>query len=134
MIIRKNQREKIIQFIKKNPKTTYREIRKKLKLHPERIFKGGLKEAFDEAGVKHPRTFERRTKEEKKKIIIEYIRKHPEVGGHTIRKDTKIDFLTLFKNTRKAFEAAGIDYPRKIDKRAREEKEKEIIRLVKENP
>ena len=128
------KRKIIIKFIKKNPKATDKLIRTKTKLHPLREFKNGLKEAFKEARVKLPRTFERKTKEEKKKIIIDYIKKHPEVGGHIIRKDTKINFSAIFETTKKAFLAAGIEYPRKIDKRTREEKKKEIIKAVKENP
>ena len=40
------RKKEIIEFIKKNPKATYKDIRKNLKTHPERIFKRGLKEAF----------------------------------------------------------------------------------------
>ncbi|MFH1585602.1 MAG: hypothetical protein ABIB79_02460 [archaeon] len=128
------QRKILLDFIKKNPKTTYKEIKKKTKLHPERIFKGCLKEAFDKAGVKHPRTFEFKTKEQKRKIIINYIKNHPHAGGQTIKKDTKINFQTIFKTTKEAFLAAGVDYLREIDKRTREEKRKQIIKTIKENP
>ena len=133
---REENREKIIQFIKRNPKATHKLIKEKTKLHPERIFKKGLKEAFDEAGIKPPRTFEIKTKEEKRRIIIDYIRKNPKVGGHTIRKDTKINFTFLFKDAREAFLVAEVEYPleRKTDKRNRKEKRKMIIEAVKANP
>lgn len=124
----------IIDYIKRNPKATYKEIRKDIKIHPERVFKNGIKEAFEQAGVKPPRTFEIKTKEEKRKIIIDYIRKNPRVGGHTIRKETKINFFTLFKDTEEAFEEAGVIYPREVDKRNKKEKSEEIIRTIKENP
>jgi len=130
---KETQKEIIIRFIQKNPKATYKEIRKETKLHPERIFKS-LKEAFEEANIKPPRTFDIKSKDEKKKIIIEYIKKNPLVGGHTIKKDTKINFQSVFKDTSDAFEAAGIVYPRKIDNRKIEEKKQEIIRIVRENP
>lgn len=128
------KRKIIIEFIKKNSKTTYKEIRKITKLHPERIFKNGLKEAFKEASVKSPRTFDIKTKDEKRNIIINYIKKHPKVGGQVIRKDTKINFSAIFKNTKEAFLASGIQYPRKIDKRVKEEKKREIIKEIKDNP
>ena len=129
----KEERQKIIDFIQKNPKTTYREVREKTKLHPERCFKS-LKEAFKEAKINSPRTFERKTKGEKRKIITDYIRKHPTAGGHTIRKDTKINFSTLFKSIKDAYKEAGIVYPRKIDERLRREKKTYILNLIKENP
>ena len=128
------KRKIIIEFIKQNPKATDKLIKTKTKLHPAREFKNGLKEAFKEARVKPPRTFERKTKEERKKIIINYIKKYPKVGGHTIAKFTKINPLSAFRNIKEAFEAAEIKYPRKIDNRKREEKRKEIIKMVKKNP
>ncbi len=128
------KKEIIIDYIKKNHRTTYREIRKVLKIHPERAFKNGIKEAFENAGVNPPRTFEIKTPEEKRKIIIEYIKKNPQVGGQKIRKDTKINFLTLFKNTQEVFEAAGIEYPREIDKRKREDRIKMVLEAIRKNP
>lgn len=129
----KEKRKIIIEFIKQHPKATYKDIRLKTKLHPERVFTS-LKEAFKEAKIKSPRTFDIKTNEEKRRIIIDYIRKNPKVGGHTIKKHTKINFQTIFKDTKEAFEASGVQYPRELDKRLKEEKRKQIIRLVKENP
>lgn len=128
------KRKRIIEFLKNNPKATYREIRKFTKLHPERLFKKGMEEAFKEAKINPPRTFEIKTKEEKRKIIINYIKKHPMTGGHIIKKDTKINISGIFKSIKEAFDAAGVDYPRKVDKRTREEKKKELINAIKENP
>ncbi|MBU4070339.1 MAG: hypothetical protein KJ646_05125 [Nanoarchaeota archaeon] len=127
------KRKIIIEFLKKNPKTTYKDIRLKTKLHPERIFTS-LKEAFKEAKIKPPRNFDIKTKKEKKIIIINYIKKNPKVGGHTIKKDTKINFQTIFKNTKEAFEASGVQYPREIDNRIKEEKRKQIIEIMRKNP
>lgn len=128
------KREIIIEFIKKNPKTTYKDIRRDTKLHPERIFKDGLSEAFLEANVKSPRTFDIKTKKEKRKIIIDYIKNNPNVGGQTIAKKTKINTSSVFDNILEAYKKAEVTYPRRIDVRSREEKKKEIIKAVKENP
>ena len=127
------KREILIKFLRKNPKTTYKEIRKKTGIHPERIFPS-LKEAFIEAGISPPRNFERKTKRGRRRIIINYIKKHPKVGGHTISKETKINVASAFKNIEYAYRAAGVDYPRKIDPRKKEEKKKQIVNLVRENP
>lgn len=125
-------RKIIIDFIKSNPKTTYKEIRKKIRLHPERVFKN-LKEAFREAGIEPPRTFDIKTKEKKREIIINYIKKHPNVGGQTIKKDTKINISNVFDSIKDAYKLAEVNYPRKIDKRTRKEKIKQIVELVNEN-
>lgn len=121
-------------FLKENPKSTYRDIREKLSIKIERLYKGGMEEAFKGAGIIPPRTFKRRSKDEKRKIIIDYIKRNPIVGGHTIRRETKIDFLTLFRSTKAAFDAAGIEYPRGIDKRKRQEKVRIIIDLIRKDP
>ena len=61
LIFNKN-REIIINFIKENPNATYKLIRTKTKLHPERFF-SSLEDAYKEAGIKSPRTFKFKTKE-----------------------------------------------------------------------
>ena len=128
----------IIDHIKENPKTTYVQIRKNTHLHPERIFKEGLKEAFREAGIKEPRNLERKNKEQRRKIIIEYIKKHQLAGGQNIQKDTKINIKSAFENTKKAFEAAEVHYPRekflRLINKNKEEKIKEVIELIKKEP
>jgi Holliday junction resolvase len=127
----------IINYIKKNPNATYKDIRRYTKLHPERYFKS-LKDAFKKAGIKPPRTFDIKTREEKRRIIIDYIRKHPGVGGHTIAKKTKINPSNVFERMEEAYCLAGIRYGRKentnLKKRSKKEREKQIINLVRKNP
>ncbi|MFH1359283.1 MAG: restriction endonuclease [archaeon] len=127
-------REKIIRFVRANPSATDRLIRNKLKLHPNRYFKG-MEEIFKTAKVKYPRSFKRKTKEEKRKIIIDLIRKNPKIGGHTIRKKTKINIDRIFESIKEAYEEAEVKYPRKESyDRSPNEKRKEIIKVIKENP
>jgi len=127
-------KKKILEFIKKNQKTTYREIREGTKLHPERYFKS-LKDAFLEAGIKPPRTYDIKTFEEKKKILIDFIKKNPDVGGQVIKRQTKINICAVFHNIKEAYEMAGIKYPREDSyKISSENKRKEVIKLIKENP
>ncbi|HUS51458.1 MAG TPA: hypothetical protein VMZ91_14910 [Candidatus Paceibacterota bacterium] len=130
-----SEKEKIREFIRKNSKTTYKEIRKKLKIHPERVFKRGMAEAFKEAGIKPPRTFKRNTKEENKKLIVEYIKKNPGVGGHTIVKEIKRSPSNFFKSIKEAYEKAGVKYPREDSYRlSPDEKRRILIKIVKNNP
>ena len=116
------KREIIIEFIRKNPKTTYREIKKKTCLNVNKEFKNGLKEAFKESNIKFPRTFERKTRDEKKKIIIDYIKKNQNVGMQVIAKETKINPSNVFRSIKDAYKLAEVKYPRRIDERTREEK------------
>lgn len=130
----KQQREIIINFIKKNPNTTTKEIQEKTKLHYERVFKNGLAEAFNEAKIKHPRNLKIKTKKEKERMILNYIKENPGVGGHTIAKEIKINVTSVFPSIKDAYKKAGVEYLRTINNKSREQKRKEIINLVKENP
>ena len=132
------KKKKIRRFIRAYPTTTYKEIKKVLHIKLEKVYAGGIREAFSDARIGPPRNFKRMSKEEKKDIIINYIRKNQTVGGHKIRKDTKINFLSIFKNTEEAYNVAGIKYPRKdfvrLIKRQAETKRMKILQLLRENP
>lgn len=127
----------ILDYLKKNPKATYKEIRKETKLHPERVFKS-LKYAFEEAGIKSPRTFDVKNREERKEIIADYIKNNPSTGFIQIRKDLKTNLLNTFNNIQEAYQYAGLDYPRKktveLNKRSKDEKINQIVKLVKNDP
>jgi len=128
------KRMEIVDFIKMNPKATYKLIREKLKTHPERFFKS-LEEAYFSARIIPPRSFKIKTLDEKRNIIMDYIRNHPQTGLHTIRKDTKINLLAIFKSIKEAYKEAGIKYPREESyKKSANEKKREIIRIIKEHP
>ena len=130
-----NKREIILNYIKNNPSATYKDLRKNIKLHPERIFKGGMAEIYREAGINSPRTFERNSDEKNKQIIIDYIKKHPGVGLQTILKETKRNPSNHFKNIKEAYEIAGVFYPRSESyKKSPGEKRNEIIKLIRKNP
>jgi len=123
----------IIDYIKKNPNATYKDIKKATKLHLNRVFKSS-KYAFEEAGIKPPRNFDIKNREERKRIIADYIKKYPRAGGQTIAKDTKINVCNAFKGIKEAFEFAGVNYPREIDLRKEDDKKKQIINFIRENP
>lgn len=126
------------KFIRENPNATHRDVKQKLHVKVMKIYSGGLEEAFKDAGVKLPRTFKRMSKEEKRKIIIEFIRKNPNAGGHIIKKETKINLIPVFKDTREAFVATGVNYPRDklsiLRKRTNGFKRKQIVEYLRNNP
>lgn len=127
------RKEKIRNFIKENPKTTYRELNQKLHTKIERVYVGGMSNAFRDAGIQPLRTIYKKTKEERKKIIIDYIRKNPSAGGHTIAQNTKVNISSAFTNIKDAFNSAGIRYPRDKSK-SKEAKRKIIIQTLIQNP
>lgn len=129
------KREIIINYVKKNPLATYNDIRKNTKLHPERYFKEGMKEIYKEAKVISPRKFERKTKEENRELIINYIKNNPTAGLQKIMKDTKRNPLNFFNNIKESYEQSGIKYPRENSYKSSPKQKREIIiKLVKENP
>ncbi|MDP1694387.1 MAG: hypothetical protein Q8L34_02490 [Candidatus Woesearchaeota archaeon] len=121
-------------LIKDNPKATCAYIQRKTAIKIERVYIGGMAEAFRDAGVEPPRTFKRKNREERRAIIIDYIKQHPRAGGQIISRDTKIGISSAFKTTKEAFDAAGVPYPRPIDKQLQEEKKQTIIAYVKKHP
>ena len=118
------KKRKIIRnYIRKHKNATYNDLRK-IGVKVYCAYKKGMGEAFKDAGVKPPRSFKIKTKDEKRKIIIDYIRKNQGAGGHTIAKDTKINLSSVFNSIKEAYICAGIKYPRKVDKRDKSEKKK----------
>ena len=127
----------VIDYLRKNPKATYKDIRKETKFHIDGLFKS-LKYAFEEAGINLPRTFDIMDKEERKRIIANYIKENPSAGLVRIRKDLKTNLSNTFNNIQEAYQYAGVNYPRKrnleLSQRSKNEKINQIISLVKENP
>ena len=64
------KKKKIRRFIRAYPTTTYKEIKKVLHIKLEKVYAGGIREAFSDARIGPPRNFKRMSKEEKKDIII----------------------------------------------------------------
>ncbi len=132
------RKELVREYIQRHPKATFKEINTRLHTKVNRVYPGGLAEAYEDAGIPKPRAITVKTKEEKRTILIDYVKKHPSAGGHIIRRDTKINFSTLFKTTQALFEAAGVPYTRKEYalqiKRSADARREKIIFLLKQNP
>lgn len=126
------------EYIKAHPRATFKEIKLNLHTKINKVYSGGLAEAYRDAGIDPPRTFKIKTKEEKRKILIDYVRKNPHAGGQTIRKDTKINFLTLFDSVEDLYQKAVVPYPserkRSFLLRRKEQRRRLIICMLKENP
>lgn len=132
------RKQLIRDYLRRYPRATSRELKKNLRTKVERVYARGLDEAYEDAHVPKPRTLKFKTLEERRKLVIEYIRRNPKAGGHVIRRDTKVNFLAVFKNTKEAYLAAGVKYEREhhrlLMKRPRSAKRQKIIKLLKQNP
>jgi hypothetical protein len=129
------RKKQVIEYIKNNPNSTYRDIRKHLKIHVERVFKEGMTEAYKDAGICAPRTLEFKNKERKRKLIIEFIRKNNYASSNQIKDELKINVPNVFESIKEAYKTADIVYPRKDSyMKSPDEKRRIILKLVKENP
>ncbi|PIN91882.1 hypothetical protein COU56_04540 [Candidatus Pacearchaeota archaeon CG10_big_fil_rev_8_21_14_0_10_31_9] len=129
-----DRKKKVRKFLKENPRATFRDIKRLLHTKIDKVYSGGMEEAFHDAGVNLPRTFKRKTKEENKRVIIEYIKKHPRVGAHTITRDLKVNPSNFFQTMKQAYDLADVEYPRKYLLKPKEQKRKEIILFIQNNP
>lgn len=57
------------ETIQRNPQATYLDIKRATKIKIERVYIGGMGEAFQDADIQPPRTFRRKTIEEKKQSL-----------------------------------------------------------------
>ncbi len=136
----KNLEEKkseLLEYIRKNPNATYRKIRKDTKIKLERVFPKGIKKAFLEANVPFPKHLLKRTKEEIKKQIIQYIKKNNQATTLDIRRDLKAEIPRTFGTILNAYKKAGVKYPRKYYTkilRNKQDRIKEVINYIKKNP
>ena len=132
------RKELVMAYLRKNPKATFRDIKKNLHTKVDKVYAGGMEEAYSAAGISYPRTFKKMTKEEKRQIITNYIRNNPAAGGHIIKRDTKINYQTIFKSTEEMFKAAGVSYLRNennlLKKRNLDERKDILINIIKDNP
>jgi len=128
------RKRKIKLFLRKNPNATYNQIKRILHIKIEKVYLGGMKEAFKDSGIESPRNFDKKTKEERRRIIINCIKENPIIGGHTIAKKTKINPSNVFKNIKEAYDLAEVEYPRFKVKKSKEQKRYEIISQIKNNP
>lgn len=107
----KEKRELVIEFLRKNKSATTREIRKLTKVRIERTFKYGIKEAYKLADVTLPQHLKRRSKEECKILIINYIKNNKIATISDIQNELGVNVNRLFGGIKQAFETAHIDYP-----------------------
>ena len=84
-------RELIIKYIKNNSNASLNEIRNNLKTNPLNYFRS-IKEIYKEAGVDYPRDT-KKLRERKRHLIINLIRKNPQITGDKIIVELKLNLI-----------------------------------------
>lgn len=128
-----SKKEQIRSYIKQNPNATHRSIKKDLKIKLERVYPQGITSAFKDAGVRLKRTITDLTSDEKKEVIISYVKNNSKATLNGMRESLKINPSHHFKSIKNIYKKAGISYPRDI-KKLRKKKINLMINLVKKNP
>lgn len=130
------EKRKIIRnYIHNHPTSTATEIKRVTGIKVEKAYRDGIREAYKDAKVKFPKHFIKRDKKQRRKLVINYIRKNPNASLTEIEKNLKLRIFYLFGGIRNAFKSAGVKYTRDIKKKQqRELKKKKIIVYIRENP
>lgn len=76
----------------------------------------------------------RRTLEERKKILKEYIATHPNCTCKQIEKDTKLKVERVYVGLREAYLDANIPLSKSLKKRNLRERQNEVLEFIKNNP
>lgn len=103
------QREFIRNFIRQNPDCTYQDIKAATKIKIERIYKN-MREAYTDSGVPLSKSLRKRTKDEQKMAVIEFIRQNPSCTVLDIQKSTKANVSRLFGTMSRAYEMSYVQY------------------------
>ena len=96
--------------IRKNPKITHRELQKKTKVKIERVFKGGLRTAYQVAGVPLSKSLSKRTREEQIRDVLEFIKSNPKCTVTEIQDNVNVTIPRLFGSVITAYKMAGVKY------------------------
>jgi len=103
----------LIEYLKKNPSATCLQIRRDTKIKVERLYKGGLGEAYRDAGIPLAGYLLRRNREEQIRDILEFIKSNPGCTVSHIQDVTGIALPRVLGTIRNAYEMAGEVYPKR---------------------
>lgn len=106
------KRETVRSYLRQHPNATCQQIRDEIRLRLERIYTNGncVKNAYLDANIPFSKALNKRTKQQMKEQVIEYIKTHKNANTVSIKKDIGIDIPKTFKTIRKAYNDAGIEY------------------------
>lgn len=113
-------RQLAIEYIKNNPFAKTIDLRRDLKIKLDRIFLGGIKEAYSLAQVPLPKHLLKRTRQELRDDIIRYIQENPLSTVTEIQNATYTCLPREFGSIKNAFDIAGVAYPHRQGRRTLE--------------
>jgi len=105
-------RQIIINYLKKHPNATIKDIQRGTRLHVERYFPS-IKTVYKLANLTLPNRLKRRSLAEQKREIINLIRKKPGISITEISSKTGICIGRIFGSIKKAYALAGVEYSKK---------------------
>ncbi len=121
------KRKMVIEYLENHACATTLEIKRNIKVKVEEVFDGGIKEAYNAAGVDLPRQLRKRSKEACREEVVNYINDNSSATVSEIERNLKVNVHRLFGGIKQAFDAAGVEYP--------EEKRLEVcIKNLPEHP
>ncbi len=106
-------KKKLTVYLRKNPTATYIQIKTDTKIKIERLYSGGIKEAFKEANVPLHGYLLRRNKKQQKLDVLEFIKSNPGCTVVEIYSVCKVWPARIFGSIEKAYELAGEKYPKR---------------------
>ncbi len=109
---RLRKKEILRRYLQKHPTATCQDIRRDTTVKVERIYTG-LAEAYLDAGLQPQGYLLRRNRQEQIQEVIDFIRKHPQATVTEIQDVTKVCIPRVFKSILKAYELAGVPYPKR---------------------
>lgn len=74
------------------------------------------------------------TVKEKRKMLREYIRGHPQCTSRDIKRDTKIKIERVYNGLKSAYEDANIQLPPHLMRRNIKQQKEEVITFIRNNP
>ncbi len=108
----KEKKELVREYIRNNPKCTYRDIRKNTKIKVERVYKN-MKEAYKDAGIELSKNLIKRNRKEQTKEVVNFIKKNPTCTVLEIQNSVRVSVPRLFGSIIDAYKLANVKYPKK---------------------
>ena len=110
---REKYKKTVIKYIQDNPNATWTQIRDKTSIKIERIFSGGLRTAYREAGMPLPISLSKRTREEQKREYLECIKSNPKCTVKDLYYVLGLLPQRIFGSIAKAYDLAEEEYPQR---------------------
>lgn len=105
-----NKKVIVRTFIRNHPGCSYLDIRNHTKIKVERIYRNMI-EAYHDAGVNLSKNLIKRSSEQQRKDVIEFIRENQNCGIPDIRKNARVNVIRVFGGIIQAYREADIKYP-----------------------